>query len=138
MKKSLALIILIALVHFSCKEKVTGYQPAFLGYWYGTNGNAKYILNIDLESHATYKIEWPEGNSVTIEGTARANTTRLNIDGKKYFDVVQYPHQIDTIADPYFIPTPDGTPFRANYKMILNGLHKATQDIPTGDFVFYK
>ncbi len=138
MKKSLILLVFITLVLFSCKEKVTGYSPAFLGYWYGTNGNAKYILNIDLESHAVYKIDWPESNSVTIEGTARANTRRLNIDGKKYFDIVEYPHAIDTIADPYFIPTADSALFRAHYRMILNGLHKTSEDIPTGDFKFYK
>lgn len=138
MKKSLVLLLLVILTLFSCKEKVVGYSPAFLGYWYGVNGNAKYILNIDLESHAVYKIEWPDANSVTYEGTARANTSRLNIGGKKYFDVVEYPHAIDTLADPFFIPTGDSTLFRARYRMILNGLHKTTEDIPTGDFKFYK
>lgn len=138
MKKILFLLTFIVIALFSCKEKVTMSQPAFLGYWYGTNGSATYSLYIDLESHAVYKIDWPDGNSVTIEGTARANTTRLNIDGKKYFDVVQYPHQIDTMADPYLIPNPGGAPIRAYYKMTLNGLHKTTEDIPTGSFMFYK
>ncbi|MEI6851579.1 MAG: hypothetical protein WCL06_02005 [Bacteroidota bacterium] len=139
MKKSLFLLAAILLFTISsCKDKVTLSQPAFIGYWYGTNGSTKFILNIDLKSHATYKIEWPDSNSVTIEGTARANTTRLNITSKQYFEVVEYPHQIDTLADPYFIPAPDGSAFRANYRMVLNGLHKAKQDIPTGDFKFYK
>ena len=110
----------------------------FLGYWYGTNGTSKYWLNINMDSHAVYKIEWPDSNSVSIEGTARANATRLNIGSRPYFDVSQYPRIIDTTTERTYIPAPDGTLFLATFKMTLNGLHKAKEDIPTGDFVFYK
>jgi hypothetical protein len=138
MKKSLALIILIVVSLFSCKEKVNYSSPAFIGYWWGTNSSATYALNIDIESHAVYKIAWPGSESVLMEGTARANTTRLNINSKQYFDIEEYPHVIDTTVELFYIPNPGGAPFAAHFKMILNGPHKADDGVPSGTWAYYK
>jgi hypothetical protein len=138
MKKSLALFILITLSLFSCKEKVNYSSPAFIGYWWGTNSSATYSLNIDVESHARYEIAWPGSASVVMEGTARANTTRLNINSKQYFDIEEYPHVIDTTVELFLIPNGDGTTYAAHYKMILRGPHKADAGVPSGKWEYFK
>jgi hypothetical protein len=138
MKIKLALYCLILITFCSCNDKVNVSSPAFIGYWYGINNGMRYSLNIDLESHATYEISWPDSNYQSIEGLARANSRKLTINHKQYFEIVEYPHKVDTSVEKFYIPAPDGTLFIADYKMILDGMHHPSKDIPGGEFTYYK
>jgi hypothetical protein len=138
MKKLFILTCMLLIVFASCKDKVGFNQPAFVGYWYGTSDGVKYSLKITADSHAIYIVTSPGSDPVTIEGTARANTTRMNLSSRQYFDIVAYPHAIDTTVERFYIPINDTLFALAMYKMTLNGLHKASKDIPSGEWVYYK
>lgn len=120
MKKILIIICVFIIVLPACK-KVEKKRSEFIGYW--SSDVPSYedpYLDISENSYAYYSFNC-EGNK-EYEGIARANNNRLYIGSVNYFDIIEYPHEIDTAVEHHLS---GASMIWANWKMVLKGLKPA-------------
>jgi hypothetical protein len=131
------IIILISISFLYCKKKVDKDRHEFIGYWYARTGEYnRIILDISEDSKSVCTIRY-EGYEHRHTGTARANSKCLEINDILYFDIVEYPHNIDTSVEKVYVWYVDNSSKLANWKMVLygpkpNSLHES------GTVTYYK
>jgi hypothetical protein len=117
---SSAIFVLIILFFISCKKEVADGKTEFIGHWYAHVEGGDYVtLDISEDSKAGYTIHW-HGTDNHHDGKVYANDEHLKIGSFINFKVINYPHLIDSIAEPYIIPS-DNSNKKANWKMTLKG-----------------
>lgn len=129
MKANPILYCLVLLTLLSCKKKVCDESPEFVGdwtsEWFGDNNIAH--LNIDENSDATFQMTLEGRSRKEYKGTARANDKHLKIGGTNYFDIIEYPHLIDTsLSDVGVYDHGTHQWVKANWKMVLDGMKPAS------------
>jgi hypothetical protein len=144
MKNSLIILSILLAGLSSCKKQVENGRPEFIGYW---DGDPYYVygymyLNIKENSKAYMHIrDDSNDNDYHNSGTARADGEKLTIGGTKYFNIIEYPHHIDTTVERHYIinhlDNNYNSPKLANWKMVLDGLH-GTSHSNIGEHAFYK
>jgi hypothetical protein len=139
MKPIIYCLFLITL--FSCKKDDVDKRPEFMGLWYSVidcNGNHASI-SIDDKSHGVYEVTWEDGyNQKSYEGTIKINDKHVYLGSTKSFDIIEYPHKIDTATEHqnvYYYYS--GTHKIANWKMVLYGLKPKAFHI-CGTWTYYK
>ena len=137
MKTTLTIICIFLMTLFACKKQVEKDMPEFIGEWHaGISDNDFIVLSIYEDSYANYMIYW-QGKETNYDGTARANDNRLTIGRTKYFDIIEYPHLIDTTQERYYITNHDMILKLANWKMVLYGMRPKSLHV-CGTRTFYK
>ena len=140
MRTILTTILVLSLILFSCKKKVEKVSPEFIGKWYSNNEEFTNVyLGVDENSEAEYNIQVTiDGVHGNYTGIARANNRRFKIGRTKYFDIIEYPHLIDTLTDKHRVYDYSKNVFiLANWKMVLEGM-KPSSFYVTGKYEFYK
>lgn len=139
MKKNVFIILLFLLAICSCKQEVTEERPEFTGHWFASFGDNNVIhFDIDENSQASYQMTLEGYARKKYTGTARANGQRLTIGGTRYFDIIEYPHMIDTSIEKYTIYDYENQrSIPANWMMVLDGM-KPGLFYADGTWTFYK
>lgn len=120
MKKKHLIIFIHLIVLLSCTKEVDKKRPEFIGSWSSDIENYNEItLIISENSSAHYTFDF-EGIA-EYKGTAKANNKRLYIGNTNYFDIIEYPHMIDTSDEKHYTWY-NGNSIPANWKMVLYGL----------------
>lgn len=138
MKATLTFICILLITISSCKKEVAEEKNEFIGSWYATiyyDGIA--TLNISEDSYVTYNIWIEPDNHHKYEGIARANDKHFKIGRTKYFDIIEYPHIIDTATERFLLPDLGEGNKLANWKMVLDGM-KPGLLYADGKYAFYK
>ena len=131
-------MIIVFLGLISCKKKVEDGSPEFIGHWF-TQPTVDMHLDIDISetSHAIYRLN-SDGKETVYKGTARANTKTLKIGSTRHFDIIEYPHQIDTTIEKHLIYNADDNTYKlATWKMTLYGI-KPNDNQFCGEEDYYK
>lgn len=93
--KLLRIFVLLSIisVFFSCKKKVTDYNPNLIGYWQGTDGFVEYSITIVEEGKSVYYENWSDTAYVEAKGVAKISVNKDDNDiliiGKKEFTIVE-------------------------------------------------
>ncbi|MEI7596083.1 MAG: hypothetical protein WCK02_10075 [Bacteroidota bacterium] len=135
-KKTLFLSILL-LSLYACKKKVDNERPEFCGSWTGySDCGSKASLEIAFSNSDTeYDVFiFGTGGTISYEGHARANDKKLKISQFNTFDIIEYPHKVDTNIVKLNHYEGD---IRPNWQMKLSGLKPALFHV-TETFTFYK
>jgi hypothetical protein len=123
MQTKFKMIILLLIVLTACKKEVAEDKSAFIGYWYGNIYEDGIVtLDVSADSYATYDVWLETDNHHQYEGIARANDKHFKIGRTKYFDIIEYPHVIDTTIERIMVPVHNGDRKLANWKMVLDGM----------------
>lgn len=123
MKTNLILIGLLLLALSACKKEVAEEKNEFIGSWYATIFYDGIVtLNVSEDSYAKYDVWIEPDNQHHYEGIARANDKHFKIGRTKYFDIIEYPHMIDTSIERQLIPVFGEGNKLANWKMVLDGM----------------
>ena len=136
MKKTLMLTALLFSL-FACKKKVDNERPEFCGSWTGHSDHGSVAsLNISFSNSDTkYKVFISgTSGSITYKGHARANDKTLKLSRFNTFDIIEYPHKVDTNIEK--LDHYEGR-IQPNWKMILRGLKPDLIHV-TETFTFYK
>jgi hypothetical protein len=138
MKEKIFILFIFLFLFSACKKQVDKDRPEFIGYWHAKIAdNYCARINISENSSAYYTIIWQD-HETTYSGTARANDNKLTIGRTKYFDIVEYPHHIDTAVEKEYVYTHDNKPIKlANWKMVLKGLQPDWLHV-CGTWTYYK
>jgi hypothetical protein len=140
MRTTLTIIFVFLLTLFSCKKQVEKERPEFIGNWQSSNREYTYIdLDINENSEAVYAIEVSVDSKYSkYKGIARATNRRLKIGRTKYFDIIEYPHLIDTTFDKHRVyDHKNHVTTLANWKMVLEGM-KPSNLYLSDKYEFYK
>ncbi len=123
MKKNVIVIFILLIFLLSCKKKVENGSPEFIGHWF-TQSVVDMHLDMDIsESSYTIYSLYSSGHKTIYKGTARANAKHLKIGSTRYFDIIEYPHEIDTALEKHHIyDSENNTNKLANWKMVLDGI----------------
>jgi hypothetical protein len=115
--------IFLCLCLTSCKKKVeVDYRPEFIGDWYASISDYNFVhFNISETGWADFDVYW-ESNHFIHKGKARANNRHLKIGRIWFFDIIEYPHKIDTTKERIPMTDKNGVERLANWKMVLNGI----------------
>jgi hypothetical protein len=118
------LFFFIAISIISCKKTVDdSNRPEFIGHWYCAGSiDYSYSIRIESNSNAFYS-ENSMGLSGggSFDGKARIGNDKLKIGRFHHFDIVEYPHKIDTSIEHFLMTDSDGQRKLANWKMTLRG-----------------
>ncbi len=135
------LFCIIPIIFLSCKKEDVSSKPEFIGYWFSSidcNGNHA-TINIDADGHGVYTVTWEDGyNKKSYSGNIQVNDKHIYLGSTKSFDIIEYPHQIDTSTNhQYVYYFNSGTWKIANWKMVLYGLKPKAFHI-CGKWTYYK
>jgi hypothetical protein len=121
--KNLFFVILILFIFSACKKQVEKERPEFIGRWHCEFLGNYINLKISEDSYATYEIYY-EGKTNSHQGIARANDNHLKIGRIIHFNILEYPHMIDTTRSDIYVYTTDSynSAKKANWKMVISGL----------------
>lgn len=129
---------LLLLTIFSCKKVGDDSSQEFIGYWHARLSDYDHVfINIDEKSFGFYTILW-QGKEIHYSGVIRVNDKHIYLGGLYSFDIIEYPHQIDTSIEREFVSNHnDFSPRLANWKMTLYGLKPAKFHV-CGNWTYYK
>jgi len=138
MKPKILIFCILIIAFSACKKQVEKERPEFIGDWYACIGGCDYfvILKINENSEASYMIYW-QGKDTNYYGVARANNKHFKIGRTKYFDIVEYPHKIDTVIEKKYVLNTKGVLKLANWKMVLDGMKPSWLHV-SGTYTYYK
>ena len=143
MKNSLIISCLFLAVISSCKKRVENGAPEFIGYWSGGSYAEYGYMYLNIKENSTaylYCYDYNNDHDFHNKGTARIDGEKLIVGGTKYFNIVEYPHPIDTNIERYIVINRLYGNFNmklANWKMVLDGLHGSSH-CNVGNHTYYK
>jgi hypothetical protein len=120
-----AIICILSVTLSACKKEVSEVSPEFIGHWSSEHfGDGNFsILTIDENSNASYHLYFEGDASKEYNGTARADDKHFKIGRTMYFDIIEYPHLIDTSVEKHVIYNQETNQYiLANWKMMLEGM----------------
>jgi hypothetical protein len=121
-KKLFFILFLFVVVFLGCKKPSVLKRPEFIGYWrtldksedrtsidIGEDGQGRYSQKLDGEERRSY------------DGEIYATDKKLKIGRINHFEIIEYPHNIDTTVEHIVIyDYTTQTQKAANWKMILS------------------
>jgi len=140
MKTRQVIFCIILFSTIGCKKQVEKERPEFIGTWFSRYGSVEYAkIVIDENSNAHYIFMDYGDIKGEHRGTARANDRKLKIGRILSFDILEYPHKIDTTSTSILAPTDASLTVwkKANWRMTLSGLHPQLLYL-NGTFTYYK
>lgn len=137
MKINLAIISILLFGLFACKKINEDKRSEFIGHWHAIISDYYCAtIHINESGNSYYSIIW-QGDETSYGGKARANDKHLYIGSSKSFDIIEYPHTIDTSIEHEYVYYHDGPPKIANWKMVLYGLKPSWLHV-CGKWTYYK
>lgn len=137
MKEKIFILFIFLFIFSACKKQVDKERLEFIGMWYSQNDNHSIYFNISQDSHASYQVY--EGmNNEGYSGIARANDHHLKIGRIMKFEIIEYPHEIDTATDKHDLFDYIGHHKLANWRMVLNGINPLFLNRYQGKLEYYK
>lgn len=112
MKNNAVIILAFFILSFislnsGCKKKVADENPDFIGYWYGSDGEYSYEIDISETGSSSY-LKTNGTTSVSSTGVARIKGDKLKI-GLKKFSIEKYPAEVlDPTGYNYWVMTLEG------------------------------
>ncbi|MFH2140833.1 MAG: hypothetical protein ABIJ97_00320 [Bacteroidota bacterium] len=80
----------------SCKKQVENERPEFIGTWEWNCSDFYIDIIISEDSHAIYEETSYSGGTTKVKGLARATDDKLKIGRFYHFNIIEYPHKVDT------------------------------------------
>mgnify|MGYP000925890266 FL=1 len=129
-KYRVLLVILISILHLTCKKSILDVNKDYEGYWYSESG-CPLIIEIDASSFANlYEHKSYDVCGYSYQGKACIRKDNLKIAGVR-FKVIEPPTNIDTIYNYRYVG------WHAVAKMVLQS--KGVKGVKIGgERVFYK
>ena len=138
-RNPLLIFFILLLVCVACQKVSEDKRPEFIGFWHantGDDGCASITINAD--GSGEYCIRFHYDREKIYSGTVRVNDKHIYIAGKDRFDIIEYPHKIDTNVEHETIHFHNNDPDKtANWKMVLYGLKPNALHI-CGKWEYYK
>jgi len=131
--------LIMLFVCFACQKVSENKRPEFIGFWHSSRGDdgCAYI-NINADGTGEYYIRFNYDREKTYSGRIRVNDKHIYIAGKDRFDIIEYPHMIDTTVEHVIIHNHTDYAYEtANWKMVLYGLKPNALHI-CGEWTYYK
>ena len=123
--KLLVLVFILLIPFISCRKEVKDGRPEFIGYWSGgafVESGYIYIIIHENDPSIFKAMDYENNHEYHAKGTARADDKKLTFGGVKFFDIIEYPHIIDTTVEQFYVHNhSDGTYKLANWEMVLDG-----------------
>jgi hypothetical protein len=124
--KATVIIVCISLCALTaCKKEVSDGRSEFIGNWTSEIFREYNIahLSIDENSNASFRMYYEGHDRKEYTGKARANNKHFKIGRTRYFDIIEFPHRIDTTVEKYsYYDSFSGRKRIATWKMVLEGM----------------
>lgn len=140
LKRTLLLFCLIMLFAcFACQKVSEDKRTEFIGFWHASIGDGDCAsININSDGTGAYCLRYDYEESKIYSGRIRVNDKHIYIAGQNRFDIIEYPHMIDTsIERVYVYNHVDDSHKIGNWKMVLYGLKPGSMHI-SGEWDYYK